>query len=571
MLCCNAGYHEMSLDWVIKTVLKDHKTMEEFLEKWGTELPETVKEELQKMVEDGTFDEIITEGVFPEFDRRLTIMENNVVNVIVEGVVADGSDQTAKIQKIINSNPGKTIFFPDGEYGINDTITTKADGVNANTVLLLTPNAVLRALPGLNGKFMFHLGADGVVYDGAETFKNNGIIGGVLDCSWLSSGIRVSNLQKVNINSVLIVNDDYTGIQVYGGEETWPADTTIENVIICGNPKSNVMSTIAIDVYGTDCKILNVRTIGSYYGVRCHEGGTFLNNVHPVCKDSGSLGVNYNNSVGFECDLDQSVTYMTQCYADNFAVGFYAKNGARIVSEQSQCYWYSGGDYRHWGVMFDDDNYDCVFKQFHYSTPDEGDNKLLVYSGLGSAGKLYYYMFAAKNYGAFEPVLEYDDWQRLDVNDLGLASVFNGVDYNELYDGTNIVSNKWYALSTLINFKAWSSFILEVQSSNFMFQVFVKLGDDSIESIDVLANKGGYSFELALSKTSPIYASDICECYDIYIRCMNGTPPDDFRVKVNGVWCSQTKVERLTYKNKGLVNLENVPTMVGSAVAIPAE
>ena len=91
--------------------------------------------------------------------------------IITDYVKANtGKDVSDAIQKVINDNPMKTIYFPDGEYILAKPICTSAHGSHAVS-LELSNFAILRAADGWNHKeAMVRMGA-------AELYNNIHICG----------------------------------------------------------------------------------------------------------------------------------------------------------------------------------------------------------------------------------------------------------------------------------------------------------------------------------------------------------------------------------------------------------
>ena len=60
------------------------------------------------------------------------MIENRGYVVVTDYVEANtGKDVSDAIQKIIDENPHRTIYFPDGEYILAKPICTPANGANA--------------------------------------------------------------------------------------------------------------------------------------------------------------------------------------------------------------------------------------------------------------------------------------------------------------------------------------------------------------------------------------------------------------------------------------------------------
>ena len=71
--------------------------------------------------------------------------------VVTDYVTADGSvDLSDELQEIIDSNPNRTIYFPDGIYRIDKPILTPASP-DKSVALSLSNYAIIKAGPDWSG------------------------------------------------------------------------------------------------------------------------------------------------------------------------------------------------------------------------------------------------------------------------------------------------------------------------------------------------------------------------------------------------------------------------------------
>ena len=92
-----------------------------------------------------------------------------------------GRDVADDIQRIIDNNPNRTIFFPDGEYLISHPICTPADP-KKSVDLQLSNYAVIRAMAGWDHEeAMVRLGAIHPANDIRTPGSNYSLTGGIID------------------------------------------------------------------------------------------------------------------------------------------------------------------------------------------------------------------------------------------------------------------------------------------------------------------------------------------------------------------------------------------------------
>ena len=119
-------------------------------------------------------------------------MNNRGYIKVTETVPADGITPVSDgIQKIIDENPNRTIFFPDGVYLLDKPIQTPADP-KRSVCLELSGYAVLRAADGwAHDEAMVRLGATYPANDTVTVGSNYSFKGGVIDGNGVADGISI--------------------------------------------------------------------------------------------------------------------------------------------------------------------------------------------------------------------------------------------------------------------------------------------------------------------------------------------------------------------------------------------
>ena len=244
-------------------------------------------------------------------------------------VKADGrTDVADRLQELIDDNPNRTIFFPDGVYMLSHSLITPADPTKA-VHLVLANFAVLKATEDWQGGALVRLGGKNPYNSTNINGSNYGIEGGIFDGSGIADGITIESGRETRVNHASIKHV-FTGIHILYGANNGSSDSDIVDCNIIGN---KTPGSIGIFIEGHDNTFSDIRLAGFCTGVLCKSGGNSLNNIHPL------TGADYPNSVGF--DVRSSNNWFDFCYSDHFAIGFKLAKG--VVNHFMSCWvwWYS--------------------------------------------------------------------------------------------------------------------------------------------------------------------------------------------------------------------------------------
>ena len=276
---------------------------------------------------------ILKESPVKEEKDPLSVSELGYLVITDYVPVNAGRDVSADIQRVIDDNPNRTIFFPDGEYILANPIATSANPVNSVS-LHLSNYAVLKAADGWNHtEALVRMG-------GAEPFNNittNGsnyyFYGGIIDGNGVANGISIDSGRETSIRNVSIKHT-YIGLHIKTGANSNSSDADIDTVNIVGNNKAGSMGVYCI---GFDNTLTNMRIANVQTGVRLEGAGNFLRNIHPLMI-YGGMGYNYVDSIGF--DDESGGNWYDFCYSDQFAVGFRMRGGTLSTYQTCFCFWY---------------------------------------------------------------------------------------------------------------------------------------------------------------------------------------------------------------------------------------
>lgn len=259
--------------------------------------------------------------------------------VVTDYVAADGmSDVSDRIQQIIDDNPNRTIYFPDGVYVIGKPILTPAHPARS-VALELSNYAVIKASPDWSSdEAMVRLGGKDAANDITAAGSNYYLAGGVIDGGGVAKGVSIDSGRETVIRNTSIKNVSL-GIHVKRGANSGSSDCDISGVNIVGNNRPDCVGVL---VEGYDNTFTNMRIGGVHVGFRLCSQANCLCNIHPLYY--GGSDEYYPSSCGF---LDEAGNnWYDFCYSDEFAVAF-CINGGRSLYNGCFAYWYSKRGAKH--------------------------------------------------------------------------------------------------------------------------------------------------------------------------------------------------------------------------------
>ena len=274
-----------------------------------------------------TLASLMSSAAAPDAERRGFV-------VATDFLPADGKTNVSDaIQRLIDANPNREIFFPDGTYLLDKPICTPAHP-EKSVALRLSTYAKFKAAPGwTNTEAMVRLGgihpANNIMLAGSWYWLK----GGIIDGSGVAKGISIDGGRETlvadcSMKGVLV------GLHIKRGANFGSSDADIRNVNIVGN---NAPNSIGVLVDGYDNTLSNMRIYAVVKGVVVNSGGNCLRDLHPLVAMKKEKGF-YDSTVGFEINARHN--WMDFCYSDQFATGFkFGKNGGGVL-DKCFCYWY---------------------------------------------------------------------------------------------------------------------------------------------------------------------------------------------------------------------------------------
>ena len=265
--------------------------------------------------------------------------ENRKYVIATEYLCADGkSDVSDAIQKLIDTHPKRTIFFPDGVYLLSKPILTSSD--NEKSVDLALSNfARFLAAPDWNsGEAMVRLGAkDGV--NSLAPGSNYGLTGGIIDGNGVAKGVSIDGGRETRIQNADIKNAS-VGLHIKYGANNGSSDADIMNVNVTGNGKRD---SVGVLIEGFDNTLTNMRLGNVFTGVVVKSGGNILRNIHPLLYMNEVAKAEYEKTAGFY--VFNPMNWFDYCYSDQYSTGFETTGGG--VFKNCFCWWYSDEEKTH--------------------------------------------------------------------------------------------------------------------------------------------------------------------------------------------------------------------------------
>ena len=273
---------------------------------------------------------------------NITVFADEIIEtyvIVTDTVEANsGVDVSDKIQKIIDENPNRTIYFSDGEYFVSKPVLTPADP-RKSVSLELSDYAVIKAIgEWQSGQAVVQLGGKDPYNDTHTNGSNYAIDGGIIDGSGVANGISVNSGRETAIRKVSIKNT-VVGIHIMYGANSGSSDSDITGCNIIGTGRTD---SVGILVEGFDNTITNVRIGNIFTGVHIKSSGNMLRNVHPLYYSDYT---DYQNSCGFVDECGNN--WFDYCYSDQFAIGFRTTGYGAGIYNNCFCYWYSPDKDRH--------------------------------------------------------------------------------------------------------------------------------------------------------------------------------------------------------------------------------
>ncbi len=280
-------------------------------------------------------DTILYKGEFV-FLSKLSANEPTSINpgntdalsyIVVSTHVEDGKDATAAIQKLIDENPGRTLYFPEGTYTISKSLKTPSDPAKAVSFRFSNYAKLVASSSWSGNTAMICIGAGAKATD-VQNSTDTYINGGIIDGGGKAAAISIDNGRDIRLHDVSITNAT-VGVTISTGD-MGAVNVDMDNIDITG---ASADTSKGIVINGGNNSITNVRIYNVHKGVELSESsfGNTLTDVHVMYPGTNA------DSYGFYDNADGKHTPNTfnMCTAQNFGTGF--RMGTKAVSIFEEC------------------------------------------------------------------------------------------------------------------------------------------------------------------------------------------------------------------------------------------
>lgn len=257
-------------------------------------------------------------------------------------------DLSGAIQELIEANPNRTIYFPDGEYFIAKSIIIS--GAATDSVSLeLSDGAVIKAAKTwkpsrvniavkVNDKMATkEVEAQALIVVGEGSQNNNNIVpkgsyfgikGGTLDGNGRANGILYAGGRESLIRNICIKNVT-VGLEIAYGVNNGSSDADFEDISIYGDPTKD--NSKGIWIKGHDNTFTNIRIYDMQVGIDSNAGSSLYKNIYVETTDPTS-----KKSAGSTIGIRATTwAWFSQCYVKNCATAYYISDSKtrNIISD----------------------------------------------------------------------------------------------------------------------------------------------------------------------------------------------------------------------------------------------
>ena len=235
------------------------------------------------------------------------------------------ADVSAVIQRLIDANPKRTIYFPDGVYMISRPLVTPSDP-NMSVSIKLSDNAVIKAAGNWIGEAMIMLGGKLQVNSITIPGSNYYLEGGTIDGSGITRGVSIEHGRETSVRDTNIINTTI-GLVVKHGANGGSSDCDIENVRIFGNGQSN---SIGLLIQGWDNTFSNMRISNVQTGVKVETAANLMRDIEVVYLHNPKLALLYASSCGFDDTGNRN--WYDNCRSVQFRTAFRMRSDCMYTS-----------------------------------------------------------------------------------------------------------------------------------------------------------------------------------------------------------------------------------------------
>ena len=235
-----------------------------------------------------------------------------------------GEDVSSFIQELIDENPNKLIYFPDGEYLISYPICTSAAGKTSSGILL-SDGAVIKASDNWKSRngngALICLGGSVNANDINTVGSYYTLSGGTLDGNGRAYGVQIVSGRESVIRNMCIKNTKI-GIIIDRGANNGSSDCDFEDLTIIGEGKSG---TVGVRVDGWDNTFTNIRIFNMAKGFECYTTGNLIKSIYVINTIDNSLFLQGTTGI-----YSNGNNWISECYVENCTTAYSMRLGSEI-------------------------------------------------------------------------------------------------------------------------------------------------------------------------------------------------------------------------------------------------
>ena len=261
-------------------------------------------------------------------------VKNKYVDVSLFVAPNTGDDLYAALQELVDANPKRTLYFPDGEYIISKPLKLSAVP-SKSTSIYLADNAVIRAsdkwMSESNALITVGVAEDKTQNDITTLGSNYFIMGGTLDGNRRASGIKIDAGREILISKIKIVNAS-VGINIAYGINNGSSDIDVEDIDIIGYGSRSKGMVIE----GYDNNVVDVRISDVATGIQTGNGN-FFRGVSVKLTENPSGSITYGSTVGFQ--INSGGNWFYSCTTENVATAFSIGTSSDVIIKDFNIRW----------------------------------------------------------------------------------------------------------------------------------------------------------------------------------------------------------------------------------------
>ncbi len=259
-------------------------------------------------------------------------VKNKYIDVSLFVEPNTGADLHTALQALVDENPKRTLYFPDGEYIISKPLKLSAVP-SKSTSIYLSDNAVIKAsdtwMSETNALITVGVADDKTQNDITSLGSNYFIMGGTLDGNKKATGIKIDAGREILVSKIKIINAAI-GINIAYGINSGSSDIDVEDIDIYGyGTRSKGMV-----IEGFDNNVVDVRVYDCATGISTGNGN-FFRGVSVKLTDASANS--YGSTIGFQVNSGNNWFY--SCSTENVATAFAIATSSELVVKDFSFRW----------------------------------------------------------------------------------------------------------------------------------------------------------------------------------------------------------------------------------------